>query len=821
MFRNYAAAAIRNLFRNRAYAAINLLGLAIGFAASLLIALYIRDEYNYNRFIPDADRIYQIGEYIHPPGTKPFRTSVTSSDIAPAMQLDFPEVDLATRLAPQQVQLGRDDKHTLSISAGWTDPDFFEMFRWKSFIGNLKTALSRPDGLVLTRHAARQLFGRDDVVGETLTLNHEHVLHVAAVIDDWPSNNTFALDILLPGVASYSALSQYDAAASHPDAIKSENVFSYVRLQSPMDVDSVRAGLRAFVDRHVTAKSNGVSVSKAYTFTLTVLSMVHFLPPSIGEMKPPADPRLIDTMTGIAIIIILLAAGNFASMMTARSARRAIEVGVRKAAGATRKQIMIQFMGECLFFSFLAMLVAMLVVTTVLPAFNGFLQRDIKFNFLTDPALAASLMGVMIAVGFVAGVYPSLILSRFRPGIVLKGIIVAPNRLNRLRNALVLFQFGVLVALLIATITIHRQVQYAIKDRLHLSGDQIYFGRAGENCKTALVDAVRALHGVETATCVSDLALSMGHVSATFLSPDGRTVDLSGAPVDAEFFNVFGIKLLSGRLISSEHGADTVLMDSIDAPVNPSVVINESAMHALGFSSATDAVGKFRRWNRIEFDRYAIKNVGPFESEIVGVVADFSVGSVRDVIKPTAYYVDPHWLNVLTIKMQGDSIPEALQQFNALWSQYDEKNPFQGTFLNQYVNNLYSDMVRQSTIFNAFTVVAVAIAGLGLLGLAIYTAERRTHEIGLRKVMGARRKDILKFLAWKFASPVLWANVIAWPCAYFVMRHWLEGFAYHVDMSLFSFVLAGLLAMAIAFATVVGHALMVARAKPVEALRYE
>lgn len=821
MFYNYASAAIRNLFRNRAYAIINLFGLALGIAAAILITLYVRDEYSYNRCFPNFERIYQIGEFIQPPGTTPIRSSVTSSDVAPAMQLEFPEVDMNTRVVADQVSLGHGNNQSLSTLAGWAAPTFLQMFKAKVVTGDLNTALNKPDDVVLTRSAVRRLFGHDAAVGEALMLNHEHAMHVSAVIEDWPANSMFNFEVLLPAVASFSILTRADAAASQPAVIKDENVYSFVRFRSSADVKNVRSGLRPFIDRYVTTKINGVSVSKAYMFTLTAINDVHFLPPSIAEMKPPADPRLTNTMIGIALLIILLAGGNFASMMTARATQRAIEVGVRKAVGATRRQIMIQFVGECLFLAALAMVVAMLVVKAVLPAFNGFLQRDIKFNFMTDPSLAAALMALVLLVGLVAGLYPALVLSRFRPSAVLKGITLLPIRFSFLRDMLVVFQFGVLIALLVATITIHRQVQYAIKDRLHLSGDQIYFGWAGSHCQGALINSVKALQGVRTASCVSNLALSMGHISATFFLPGGRTADLSAAPVDTAFFSVFGIKLLGGRLISSEHGEDTVLIDTKDDSVNPSVVINESAVHALGFASASEAVGQFKRWSRVELDGSGIKVVGPIGSQIVGVIPDFSIGSVRDVIRPTAYYVDPNWSNFLVIKMDGHAIPETLKKFNSLWSQHDAVNPFQGTFLNQYVNNLYSDIIRQSTIFNIFIAIAIVIASLGLLGLAIYTAARRTKEVGLRKVMGAKRSDILRFLGWKFASPLLWANLIAWPCTYLIMKHWLEGFAYHVDMSFLSFILSGLLAALIAFATVAGHTLLVARAKPVEALRYE
>lgn len=822
MLQNYVSAALRNLFRSRAYAAINLLGLALGVAAAILIMLYVHDEYSYNHFLPNADRIYQIGEIIQPPGGTLLRTSVTFSDVAPMMQLDFSEVELATRLVSDRVRLSHSDTEDLSIVAYWAEPNFFQMFRLSVISGSFNTALSQPDGLVLTRSTARRLFGEETAVGQTLTLDHAQVLRVTAVIEDLPSNSTFRFEALLPAIASFSALTKLDIAARQSDALKAENVYSFVRLRPDVDMEHMRSGLRAFADRRLTTKVNGVPLAKAYTFILTAMTEVHFLPPNIGEMKPPADPRLTITMTGIAVLIMLLASGNFVSMMTARAAHRAVEVGVRKVVGATRRQIMFQFMGECLFLSAVAVAVATILVNAALPSFNAFLQRDIKFNYLTNSSLAATLIALVFVVGLIAGAYPALVLSRFRPRAVLKSITIVPMRMGHLRNLLVVFQFGALIVLLVATMTIHRQTQFAIEDRLHLPGNQIYFGGIRlHQCPKAFINSVAALQGVRAASCSSGSALSMGRFSAIFESSSGSAVYLRADAVDFGFFDVFDIKPVAGRLLSPQRGEDAMLIDGSEISANPAIVINESAMRALGFGSPREAIGQFRRWSRIKINGDTTTVAAPFSSAIVGVVPDFSIGSARDAIEPTAYYVDPSWFDHVAIKLDGNSIPETLRNFNALWSQHDALNPFRGTFLNQYVNGLYADVVRQATIFAIFTGVAIVIASLGLLGLAIYTVERRTKEIGIRKVMGASRNDILRFLGWKFALPLVWANAVAWPCSYLVMKHWLEGFAYHINMSFYAFVISGLLATAIALATVAGHTFVVARTKPIEALRYE
>jgi putative ABC transport system permease protein len=295
---------------------------------------------------------------------------------------------------------------------------------------------------------------------------------------------------------------------------------------------------------------------------------------------------------------------------------------------------------------------------------------------------------------------------------------------------------------------------------------------------------------------------------------------MRSAPVDYGFFELFGVEPLAGRLFAQDRGEDDVLRADPKAELNPSLIINETAARTLGYPSPQSAVNEYRRWNRVVLSGGEGTISQLQSSHIIGVIPDFSVGSVRDVIEPTAYYVDPGGVSFTVLKLDGRSIPETMHAVKALWEK-TQNSPFDGSFLSQRVNDLNADIQRQSTLFSIFSAVAVVIASLGLLGLAVFTAERRTREIGLRKVMGASRWDILRFLGWQFARPVLWANLIAWPLAYVCMHRWLEGFAYHVDLNPLAFLAASVVALFIALATVSGHALLVARTKPVEALRYE
>jgi putative ABC transport system permease protein len=817
MLWNYVAAALRNLLRNGVYAVINILGLALGFAAVILIALFVRDEYSYDRFIPDHDRIYNVTEVVSPPGESNLRIGVTAAHIGGAMKLDFPEVDAVTRLGPAQGSL-RHANVDSAASIFWADPNFFDLFPLRAYAGDLREALRKPDGLVLTRSAARRYFGRDDVMGEPIELDRKYTLHVTAILEDLPSNTHLSAEIFGPGIASYSTLSRYDQITLDPDRMTAENTYTYIRLKPGARVERLTAAMPGFAIRHVPGTFAGIPIGQAYRFNLIPLTQIHLQPGSIADMKPKGDVRTLQTLTGIAVLILFIAASNFVSMMTARAAGRALEIGVRKAEGATRRQIIVQFLGECLSYAAVALILAMVAVELILPMLNTFLRRDMVFDYVREPLMGGVLFAVWLVTGLAAGAYAAFVLSMFQPGAVLKGVVFLPGGSGRLRQALVVFQFGTLIALIVSTITIQHQTEYAIRDRLRLPTDQIFLGSVG--CPPVFRDAAVRIPGVLAASCSSGSALTYDRFSVSLESPDGHPVSIRGAGVDYGFFELFGVKATAGRLFSQDRGEDDVLRSGADKSANPSFVVNETAARALGYANPQSAVNQYRIWSRITGDLDHLKNSQAQSSQLIGVVPDFSVGSVRDVIEPTMYFVDPDRFGFTVLKLDGRKIPEAMQAVRELWNR-TQNEPFDGLFLSERVNELYGDIQRQSTLFSVFSAVAVVSASLGLLGLAVFTAERRTREIGLRKVMGASRWDILRFLGWQFARPVLWANVIAWPLAYVGMQRWLQGFAYHVDLSPLAFLIASVLALVIALATVSGHALMVARTRPVEALRYE
>lgn len=806
MLKNYLVAAIRNLFRDRAYAAINICGLALGFAAVTLIGLFVRDELSYDRAYPHSERTFRV--LVEIKGATRTLLAVSDGKFARSLELDFPEVEFATRLRPGGGTI-RQQSVEITTPMYRADPTFFRMFPPQVMAGDADAALRKPDTLVMTERFAQQLFGRVNVVGEAVELDRQQTMNVGAVIKNLPPNTHFSYDVI--------------ASTKQGELSQASNVYTYVRLRSGADVRKINTRMPEFSQRHFGAILGTEDVFKRIDLKLIALSDLHFLPPSVAEMKTPSDRRTVDAMIVIGLLILFVAVSNFVSMMTARSARRAIEVGVRKAVGATRRQIVVQFLGECLFYTGLAFGIAMIAVEIVLPGLNGFLQKEMAFDYVRDPRLGAAILAAWLIVALAAGAYPALVLSLFRPVAVLKGVLALPGGPGRLRNAMVMLQFATLVTLIVSTLTVQHQTRFAIEDQLRVPGDQLFVTFAP--CTAGFRDIAMRIPGVREASCVSPSALGTDRGSATFALQTGGVLNLNAAHVGTTFFDLFGIRPLAGRLFDEQHGEDNLLARDAATTDNPSIILNESAARALGYANPSTAVGVTRYWNRISL--HGSRPDGQYyqldaqASQVVGVVADVPLGSIRKAIEPTVYFVNPNMSFMLVLKLDGKAIPETMRALETEWKKATAGSPFRGQFMSQIVNERYADILRQTKLFAAFSAIAIIVASLGLLGLAVFTAQRRTREIGLRKVMGASRSDILRFIAWQFARPVLIANLVAWPVAWFFMRRWLDGFAYHVDLGPLTFLLASALALSIALITVTGHAIMVSRARPVEALRYE
>jgi putative ABC transport system permease protein len=798
-------AALRNLVRSRLHAGINIVGLGVGFTAAILMALFVRSEFNYDQFLPGYERTFSIAEIYHPPGAAPLLIDATLPNIASAMKLDYPSIDSIARLAQSPADLRVGDIEALDGIA-WVDPGFFKVMPFPVIAGDPNATLARPDGIVLTRTAARKYFGRDDAVGETIELDRTHRMQIGAVIEDIPANSHLAGQIFASGLASFSPLT----IADHGDRSNwGDNVYTYFRLTPGVPLNPIRDDMAAFLDRH------GIGPQKQLHLTPPVLELtivrlpdIHLRPAAIAAMTSRANRETLFALAATDALIILIAAINYVTLMTARSTQRAVEVGIRKVVGAARRSLVAQFIGESLLYVVIAMIMAIACVELIIPGFNAYANTNVAFHYWRDPWLQGALVALAITVGVLAGLYPAIALSSFRPASVLKGGVLQSVGAGAVRSALVILQFAMVIGILLMTATIYRQTRFALTDTLRVPTDQILV--VNRACDDAFKHQIRSLSGVRAAACNAPGNSSHVLVRRT----DGTDLAFSRAFVDFAYLELYGLRPLAGRFFEESFGGDFV-SPGAPATFQPNVVINDTARRQLGFQTSAEAVGKTVVWAR------GANLTAPLPSTIIGVTPDFSVAASRAKIDPEIYHVDSSMLDTLNVKLDGHRIPETIASIDRLWKDRNASRPISRVFLDQLMQQRSMDVIRQGVIFAVFSVLALFVACIGLFGLAAFATERRTKEIGIRKAMGANSSDIVRLFAWEFSKPVLWANLFAWPIAYYCVTRWLNGFAYHVDLELWMFLAAGGIALVIALLTVSNHAFLAARAKPVTALRYE
>jgi putative ABC transport system permease protein len=818
MFANYLAAAFRNLARNWLYAGVMVLGLSIGMATAMLVALFVRDELTFDQFIPGHEQVYRIYMVSTMGGTPNVSLDNIQPMVAPTAKLADPRIVAAARLvqAFPQVRAKPGDTPIVDQSFAWADPEIFKVLPLPALSGDPATALEQPDGLAITRRVARTYFHRDNPLGETLWVEGRP-MRVKAVLQDLPPNTHLVAEIYASARAGRNLLAQADADPTRRNSMVV--AATYLRIAKGASGDWLNPLLMKAVARPLAASFGAPPNSDPLIqFRAVKLADVHMRPQGMGDIvrKPAGDMRVLAALSLVAGLTLLVAAINFVTLMTARAGRRAVEVGVRKVAGASRAELVVQFLGEALVYAAIAAVAGVAMVELALKPFSALVQQPVTFNYLSEPGLVLIVVAGALAIGVTAGLYPAFVLSSFKPAAVLKGGVVKTAGSALARQALVVVQFAVLIGLVATTATIYRQTRFAVEYGLGDKADRLY--GVWTECQDAFPEQVRRLPGVEAAACSSLAGLnSPAAISISSVRAPGGPVRSANMPsVDYGFLEMMGQAPIAGRGFSRAFGKDG-LRAQPDATGQPSIIINETAVRRFGFASPQAAVGKTLLWPQIA-DRNGRSSLEP--SEIVGVVADRPM-SVRAPAEAALYHVNPHNFQMLVVRTERERTAEAVAAIRKLWKATGHGRPIQEVFMAESRRNLYRDVIIQGATVAVCAGLALFIACLGLFALSAYTAERRTKEIGVRKALGAGTRDVLGLLIWQFTLPVLVANLIAWPAAFLIMRWWLNGFAYRVDLGPWTFVAAGGAALAIAWATVFVHALKVARAKPVGALRYE
>jgi putative ABC transport system permease protein len=826
MWRNYLTVGFRSLVRSRTYAFINVFGLATGLAACLLLLLYVRYETTYDRWLPDAEQVFQVQSVSTDPEDPGAVLQATHGIITDSLGREFPEIEAISRADGEELVLLRNGEPVFA-SAFLVDASFFDVLQLPFLRGDRTRALAGMDGVVMSRSEAIRQFGTIDAVGRTLTgirRGEQYAMRVTGVFEDLPRNSH--LD-----VSMVRRITDEEKADCGWGCI---NGYVYLKLRPGADAASINARMQAWERRSIPPRNVGgqrVSEGDLFNWRLVNVRDVH-LSGAEGELERPGnDRRTLATFAIVALLILGMATVNFVNLATARASQRAREVALRKVVGANRRQLVFQFLGEALLITAVSMLLALAFVELSLPYLSAYLNADLSVRYLGGDGVLLPVLALWLIVGLAGGLYPAFYLSRFRPGEVLKAnrSSAEPGGTGRLRGALVVAQFAVSIGLIICTIVVYAQTVFVQTTDLGFEREGLIqvenMNRASAIRATeTLMRQIGRVPGVESVA-----AGSISVASGTTLNTNVQAPGLTAPPlvgfysVSPEFFGTMRIPMLAGRPLSRAYANDNAWTPfEPEGAVEPAqralaqrgfnVVLNALAARRLGFDSPAAAIGKQVRPSMFGGELVP--------ATIVGVVADSRFRSLREAAEPMMF-LDRGAYRTLIVRYRSQN-PEAVrQQIGQVWQQVVPDVPFEGAFADAQLAQLYAVDAARGQTFAGFATLAVVIACLGLFGLAAFTAERRTKEIGIRKVFGARSRDIVQLLAWQFTKPVMVANLIAWPVAWWVMRDWLNGFDARIDLGPGPFVVAGLIAFVIALGTIAGHALRVSRTNPIVALRYE
>lgn len=832
MLRSYVIVGLRALMKNRTYAFINIFGLAIGMAACLMILLFVRYEMSYDQWVPGQPETYQFESWFHSHETgRDDRLQMTPWVAGEALKKDFPQVEKAVYAWDNTPVFFQNGEATSTKNYLYVTDDFLSVVQLPLLRGD-RSGLTRVGNAMLTRSEAQRRFGTDDVVGRSLTMiskGQKYDFKIVGILKDLPKSSHMRINALIR--VDYAAF-----MAKEPQVLTCwgcQNGWVYARLRPGTDPKVIEAQLPAWEKRNIPDDNAGgarTNPGDDQDWHLVNIAEIHLGKAQSGAMSPGNDRTTIVTFAIIALLILGMAAVNFTNLATARASQRAREVALRKVLGASRKQLIAQFIGESLIVAILAMLIALAIVELLVRPFAAFLDADLALTYFGRGGILLPVLLLVAAVGILGGLYPAFFLSRFQPAQVLKAnksSAETPGS-GRLRSVLVVGQFAVSIGLIICTAIIYTQTVYARTVDPGFKRDHIL--QVEELSRYQLIDKgeaiaeqVRRVPGVDAVGLTGIAVASDNNNNTGVLVPGGTNpITIGTYTVDEGFLDAIGLKLLAGRWFDRSRPLDDFTLPFplddetqrafVARGVN--IVVNELAVKRLGFKSPADALGKTLRAGLVD------DKIGLVPATIVGVVGDARFRSVKQPLEPIMFEDAKAGQQLMVVRFHGD--PAAVRsRVERVWKGFTNEVPFNAKFSDDIVGELYKAEDARAKTFAAFALLSVIVGCLGLFGLAAFTAERRTKEIGIRKVLGARVRDIVRLLVWQFSKPVIVANLIAWPIAWWVMRGWLNGFDTRIALGPVPFLLAGGLALLIAVATVAGHAFRVARSNPVHALRYE
>lgn len=804
MLINYLKIAFRALINKKVYAIINVLGLSVGAAAALIIFLYVQGEVSYDRFLPESDQIYRVVEdRIYPDHLSHF--AMIPSGFSNVIKEEIPEVLASTRLIgfPNFASVVKYQDNIFSEHYFFSaDSNFFEIFPYQLLKGNSKDVLRHPNTIVLTASTADKYFSEEDPIGKMVEIdnvNHE----VVGVMEDVPENSHMKFDALGPaiGVGFLEEPNYYIAGT-----------FTYIKLAPGASPKSVESKIPSLVDKYAAGQIErdiGVSYKKyiadgnGYKYLLQPLQDIHLHSNRTNEIKANGNITVINALVFIGILILIIAGINFVNLATARSSERAKEVGIRKVLGSKKKQLIFQFLSESFLISAISILIAITIIQLSLGYFNSIAQKQLYFNLIENPALLVATIAITIVLGLIAGLYPAFYISALKPVAVLKGKFKSSSRGNLMRNGLVVFQFTMSVILISATLVVFNQLNYIQSKSLGFEKENLLVinHNSVDEESEALQQALSSVPGIQTIGSGNSVPGGYFFGMQFRLPGTSEIYTPKGMTADDNFATTLNLNIIEGRSFSPSFN------DSL------SVIINEKAVRAMNLDNPVGTV--------------LVNNADPntpVPYTIVGVVEDFNFESLHTEITPLIIMSTEGQLNfqsVLIARITNENITQTLTAMESKWKEVVPAEPFIYSFLDNQLDNLYSSERASGKLMTTFTLIAIIIACVGLFGLAAYTANQRTKEIGVRKVLGATVLSILGLLSKDFARLVVISLLLGTPIAWFLMREWLLTFAYRITLSAETFILAGVIVLVFTILTISYQALKAATTNPVNSLKDE
>ncbi|GAB3290552.1 ABC transporter permease [Hymenobacter humi] len=806
MFKNYFLVAYRNLIRHKGFSFLNIAGLALGLTACLLIGLFVYDELQFDKFVPDGERVYRV--YTEQANKElPDTYAPVSPAYATTLKQEFPEVEQTLRILMQSTTnlLEVGDKKIYVEDGQIVDSTFFGVFPLAFKYGSAAGALDAPTSIVLGEDVARSFFGNENPVGKAIKMNKSPFV-VKGVLRNDLSKFHLKINYLIPLAAAQLPATRMKNWGWH-------QFFTYVKLRPGADAAQTQAKLQRYmVEKVKPALKDEQMEDKPF---LQPLHAIHLYSSTFKyDLTVKGNITYVKALSFIAGFILLIAGFNFVNLSTAKSMQRAKEVGIRKTIGASRQQLMGQFLSETVLLTLVSVVLAVVLTALLLPSLNAFTGKTMTFDLLRNPALLGMLVALTLVVGLVAGFYPALVLSSFQPVKVLKSAVVTDGifgRVQWLRHGLIVVQFALSVFLIICAIVVFRQVNYLHNKDLGFNRDQImFFPMRGDNM-TKHYDAFKN----ELAQVPGVASVSIGYgFPGDQVAGDGIMVPTNGEMkehpstqlmVDFDYIKTLGLQLVAGRDFSKEQTTDK----------DHAFILNETAVKEFGFGTPQQALGKKVQW-KVWSDRNPDSlKVG----QIIGVVKDFHYKSLYDKLEPAVLQIFPGAYWKVAVKLKGENLGTSVDGVKQVWAKFSPESPIEYKFLDQNFDDMYKAEDKLKSLLWLFTGIAIFVGCLGLFGLATYAAERRKKEIGIRKVLGASVGNIVSLLSKEFMVLVLVAAVIAFPAAWLAMNAWLQDFAYRIDMPLWAFLAAGFIAAVVAFLTVGYQAVRAATVNPVNNLR--